>query len=130
MLKEVETLGTFGSEGPLARVTNTEQLLSYFTGDAELAVDVPGRQQFVISGKEELRQAVMAARSQLSSLKVEFLDLHPQVDAGKQSARVESTLRAQISGEKDPYIQEIKITVAKVEGNWKISRIETVRTLE
>jgi hypothetical protein len=39
------------------------------------------------------------------------------------------TLRAQVHGERDYIIQEVKIDFVKTEGDWLITRAETVRTL-
>jgi hypothetical protein len=45
------------------------------------------------------------------------------------SAVANLTGRGKIPGEKDFLVQELKFTLKKVESDWLISRIETVKTL-
>jgi hypothetical protein len=47
----------------------------------------------------------------------------------KQSAVADLTVQANISGEPDPIVQEMKFTLRKIDGRWLITRVETVRTL-
>lgn len=129
-LGEVAQLATFGgNEGPLAKALNTQKLLGNFTSDIQFVVDLPGRSQQLINGIEDLQQAVMAARNTIPSLSVTFPDIHVQVLPGKESAIANVTVEARMAGEKDLYVQELKINFKKQGTSWRISRIETVRTL-
>ena len=128
-LTEIRELVSFGSnEGPLAKLGNTEKLLGKFAPDTEVVVDWANRQQ-TLQGTEELRQTIMAARSALTSLRVEFIDVVVKVGADKRLATADLTARAEISGERDPYIQEMLFSFKKVEGDWLVTRVEPVKTL-
>ena len=131
--KRIKTLAqtaSFGAnEPPLSRLANAQKIGSYVTTEVEVTVDVPGRSQQSFSGREEVTQAVLAARSSLNGLNVEFLDILVTVAPGGQTAVANLTARARIPGERDFYIQELKFTLTKVDGAWLISKIETVKTL-
>jgi hypothetical protein len=62
-------------------------------------------------------------------LKVKFPDINVTVAPDKQSAVADLTVEANISGERDPMVQEMKFTLQKIDGKWLITRVETVRTI-
>jgi hypothetical protein len=117
------------NEGPLAKVANAQKLTTYFAADVELRVDVPGHSLQTLSGRDELLQAAVAARNTLTALQVEFPDIAVKLGADKASAVVEVTLKAVVPSERDPGVQELKVTMKKVGRTWLIGRVETVRTL-
>jgi hypothetical protein len=51
------------------------------------------------------------------------------VGPDKQSAVADLTVEAKVSGERDPIVWEMKFTLRKTDGQWLITRVETVRTL-
>jgi hypothetical protein len=71
----------------------------------------------------------MAAKSAVSSVKADFPDINVYLAADKLSATADVTLRADINGEKNAVLQELKIYLKKFNGDWLIYRIDTVRTL-
>lgn len=117
------------NESPLARLANSQKLASFCTSDVEVAVDVPGRSSQLLSGRDDLFQAALAARSIMTNLKVKFLDVSVVVAEDKQSAVTRLTAEANFPGEKLPEVQELKIIFRKVDRDWLISRAETVKTL-
>jgi hypothetical protein len=129
-LVEVAKLASFNAnEAPLAKLSNTQQLLAHFASTVEISIEVPGRSMQTVTGTEELRQALMGARAQLSAMTVEFLDIGVRLGADAASAVASTTVRARISGESDPIVQEMKFSFSRTEGDWLIKRIETVNTL-
>jgi hypothetical protein len=60
---------------------------------------------------------------------VEFVDVNIEISPDKKSATVNLTAKARVPGEKDWVPQELKFLLQKIEGDWLISRVETVRTL-
>ncbi len=129
-LNELAQAVSFGAnEAPLAQLANATKVTSYFTGDAQVVVDVPGYSRMTFSGMEELRPAALRARQTLSSLKVNFVDISVTVPDSKQTAVADVTAKAVIPGERDFEIQELKFTFRKVGRNWLIRRAETAKTL-
>jgi len=129
-LNAVARLASFApNEGALAKLSNTQKLTGFCTGDVEIALDVSGRVRQTLNGRDELTQAIMGARSTLSALKVEFLDIGVVVGDDKESAVARLTAKADLPGEKIPEVQELKVTFQKVGRDWLIHRAETVKTL-
>ncbi len=118
-----------GKESPVAILANSQRVAGFFTADVEIRVEVPGRPAPVLNGREELFQAAMQMRSLLGGLQVDFLDVNLALAPDKQSAEAHLTLRGKIAGEKDVIVQELKLLLNKAEGNWRIKKIETVKTL-
>lgn len=117
------------TEGGLARLATAQRLPGFFATNVEVNIDVPGRVQHRLLGRDEIQQAALGARSNLSGLKVTFPDINITVAADKQSAVADITVEANIAGERDSIVQEMKFTFQQTGGKWLITRIETVRTL-
>ena len=129
-LKELAQSVSFGgNEAPLAKLANATKVASYFTGDAQVIVDVPGYSRLTLSGMDELRPAALRARQAMNSLKVDFVDISVSVADPKQTAVADVTAKGVVPGEKDFQIQELRFTFARVGRNWLIRRVETVKTL-
>jgi hypothetical protein len=127
---EVAQLVSFsGNEAPLAKLMNTQKLAGYFATDVDVLIDVPGRSQQSLHGRREIIQAAGAARNTLTALKVEFPDVIVTVNPDRRSAVANVTVTAVVSGERDMFVQELKCILQKNDGNWLLSRLETVKTL-
>jgi hypothetical protein len=119
-----------GNEAPLAKLMNSQKLGAYFAEGVEVVLDMPIRGQQTFGGREELIQAATAARTQLSALNIQFPDIAVIVASGKLSAEADVTVKANIGGQRDVYIQEMKFSLQKLHGDWLIHRIESVKTLQ
>lgn len=118
-----------GNEGPMVRAAKIARILGFFSLDAEITFEAPGRGGQSLRGREDIRQAALAAHSNLSSLKVEFLDVNVTLAPDKQSAVVDLTARGRAGGDPGTFVQEMKFTFQKLDGKWLIIRVETVKTL-
>lgn len=116
-------------EGTLVRLAGAQGLAGYFATNAEISVEIPGHDRLVISGRDEITQATLTARSAFGSLGVKFLDISVNVAPNRQAATVDLTVDVSISDQKDVMVQETKILLHKINGEWLILRVETVRTL-
>jgi hypothetical protein len=117
------------NEGTLARLAGAQSLAGYFSTNVEINLDVPGRLQHTIVGRDEITQAALTARSTASSLSVKFLDVDVTLAPNRQSATADFTVEARVSGDQDLIVQEMKFTLRKISGQWLITRVETIRTL-
>jgi hypothetical protein len=124
-----QTASMTANETPVAKLQNSQKLASFCTPDVEVAIDAAG-QRVTCNGKDELFQAVMFARSQLSgSVSLEFLDPVITLTPNKQTAFVNLTLKGRIPNDRDMLVQECKFTFKKVGRAWLIRKVETVKTL-
>ena len=114
---------------PLGNLAAAQKLASFFSPEVEIHVDAPSYGQHTLMGRDEIMQAVLAARANLKNLKVEFLDPNVALDASQESATVELTAKVTHTGERDFGVQELKFQMKRLDGQWRINRVETVRTL-
>jgi hypothetical protein len=128
-LGELAKTASFSSkEGLLTKALNASALGEFFTLDVQVTVDVPGTQH-TLSGRDELLQAAVGARSEVSSLKIEFPDIKVTVAPDKTTAVVNVTALGKVSGQKDFYLQELRVRMIRSKRDWLINQIETVKTL-
>ncbi len=129
-LTKVAALLTFDSkEGQIARIANVQQLAGYFSTDIEITVDTPSQSRQTVSGRDELTQKALGVRMVLTGLRVTFLDPNITLSADKLEATVNLTGQATVPGDRDLFVQELKFFFRKIDGEWLIVRVETVRTL-
>lgn len=116
-------------QNALFMANNAENLGGYFATNVEVTVDVPGHERQTFASRQEITQAALAAHQAVRGLQVQFLDVSVTLAPDGQSATADLTVKAQAAGEKDFYTQEVKFSFRKMEGDWLITRVETVRTL-
>ena len=75
-------------------------------------------------------QAAMAARTMVSGVSAELVDINIDMGPNNQSAMVDLTLKAKVGDERDAVILELKFTFKKIKGDWLITRVATVQTLK
>jgi hypothetical protein len=128
-LGELAKVASFSSnEGLIAKAYNASLLGEFFTPEVQITVEVPGTQH-TISGRDELLQAAAGARSAVGSLTVEFPDINVVVAPDKNSAVVNLTARGKVPGQRDSYMQELKMRMIKIKRDWLIEQVQTVKTL-
>lgn len=114
----------------VSEVLAADRLKGCFTPQIELDVDVPGHGRHTFSGREELIQAYMLARSDQRGLEVRFMDVLVTVGQDHQSATAELTARIRKAGEGDFDIQELRLQFHRVEDAWRVSHVETTRSIK
>jgi hypothetical protein len=132
-LNKLAKLASFSpNDGNFKRVANVQKLGLLFDENVQVAMDVPGGESHSLSfsRREELMQAVMAARRFASGVSAEFLDMNIQMAADEQSATADLILKARVSGESDMIAQELKFTFKQTNGDWLITRVETIKSLK
>jgi|CZKM01.1.fsa_nt_gi hypothetical protein len=128
-LGELARTASFSSnEGLMAKGWNAALLAGFFTTDVQVTIDVPGSQH-TITGRDELIQAALGVRQLVNSLKIDFPDIKVTVAPGKESAVVNLTARGKVAGQKEFYLQELRLRLIKFKRDWLINEIVTVRTL-
>lgn len=134
VLKKVSSLAatvTFNEQdGNITRAGKVSNLIGYFSTDAQIVVDIPGTGAGTLSGRDEIREAAAGGFTRLAALKVEFLDATAKVAADKLQAEVNCTAKISAGNSKEFGVQEVRFQFKKIEGNWLITRVETVKTLQ
>jgi hypothetical protein len=129
-LEEVAKHASFtADESAVVRLAGAQSLAGYFSTNAEVNLDTLEEGQYDFIGRDQITQAALAAGSVLGSLSVKFLDVSVTVAPNKQSATADLTVDANVSGQPNTIVNEVKITLRKISGQWLITRVETIRTL-
>ena len=123
------TVSSSANESDLARLAAARSVAGFFAATVELNVDLPELGQHNSMDREEITQLALMGRSRAGGLRVKFPDINITVAPDQQSAVADLTVEANVSGEHDPIVQEMKFTLRKTDGQWLITRVETVRTL-
>jgi hypothetical protein len=130
VVERVATAASFtGQEGDLGRLTKAADVASYFTGDANIRVEILGGLHGSLDGRDEIRTAAMAAMSAYGNARIRAFDVIVRLD-GSDRAQVNLTASMETAGGKDFTAQEFKLEFRKVDGKWLIARVESVRTLQ
>ncbi len=114
--------------GLMATAWNATLLGGFFTTDVEVTISVPGTEH-TLSGRDDLLEAALGARRVVGSLKIEFPDIKVVVAPGKEAAVVNLTARGKVAGQREEFIQELRLRLIKVKREWLINEIVTVKTL-
>ena len=134
VLKKISQLAAYATihngEGNISRAGKASNVVSAFANDAEISFDVEGVGAKTLSGRDEIHDATMAGFMSLTSLSVQFLDPIARVGADKQSAEVTCTARVTAGDSKDFGIQQLHFQFKKLDGDWRITRAETVKSLQ
>jgi hypothetical protein len=123
------TVSSSPNESDLTRLAAARSVAGFFAATVELNVDIPELGQHNSLDREELIQLALMARSRAGGLHVKFPDINITVAPDQQSAVADLTVEANITGERDSVVREMKFTLRKTDGQWLITRVETVHTL-
>ena len=118
-----------GNESDLARLAAARAVAGFFAPQVELNVQLREIDRRTSIDRDEITQAIAFARSRAGAVRVRFPDVNVTVAPDRQSAVADVTLEARLPGEADPILQEMKFTLVKTDGQWLITRAETVRVL-
>jgi len=113
-----------------SKLAGAQRLAGLFASNAAVNIEIPGHEQRQWTGREDILQAALAARASLDRVKVTFPDISLTVDPGKESATADLAAEARISGDDSLYVQELKFTFQKIGGDWLITQVQTVQTLQ
>ena len=134
VLKKIASLAATATvssaDGNATRAMKVSNLISYFSSDVEISYDISGVGAHTMSGRDEIRETAAGAFTQLTSVSVQFFDAAARVGADKQTAEVTCTARVSVGDGKDFGIQELHFQFRKIDGDWRIIRAETVKTLQ
>lgn len=134
VLKKVSNLAASANisatDGNITRAAKASNVVSEFASDAEVFFDVSGAGAHTLTGREEIRETAMGGFASVPSMKVKFMDANARVGADKQTAEVTCTAQVSAGDSKDFGIQELRFQFKKIDGDWLITRAETVKTLQ
>ena len=127
-LAKLEQLASVSArESPFTQAVISKRLGNFFSGDIEVAVDAEGGEVYTFHGRPEFMQAVTLARAYANGLEVQIIDPRVTVAPDRQSAVVELGVLAKVGAEKNIDFRALRLTFQKIEGDWLITRAETIK---
>ncbi|MGA2247674.1 MAG: nuclear transport factor 2 family protein [Verrucomicrobiota bacterium] len=134
VLKRISSLAAIATvnagDGPLTRANKVSNLIGFFSTDAEIHYDIAGFGARSLSGRDEIREAAAGGFAGAGSLKVRFQDATARVAADRQTAEVSCTATVTANDSKDIGVQELRFQFRRIDGDWLITRAESVKTLQ
>jgi hypothetical protein len=124
------TANVSAADGAITRAAKVSDLIGYFSSDAVINYDTSGGGARTVSGRDEIREIAAGGFANVTSLAVKFQDATARVGPDQQSAQVGCTAQVSAGDKKDFGIQELRFQLKKIEGDWLITRVETVKTLQ
>ena len=124
-----ETLDKEEGESPLIAAVTAKSIAGYFTQDASIHVGSPVG---TLQGHQAIVASAARARPALAGASFGFKDVNVTLNSDS-SAEVFATVEVKAkhrSGETDYQVRELRLLFSKVDGDWLISQVETVATLE
>lgn len=115
------------SGGALDRLAGAGRLAMLCTHDIQVLLDTQGARGRRLQGREEVRQAGVAARTQLAWLRLELSDVEVRVVEPGAKATVLMAATATMAGGIEPLVQDYELTLSREEGEWLIARVQPVR---
>ena len=129
LAEAAETAAVKPEENPLLKIAGASKLVGFFSPDAVLKLDVAGVDTRTLDSPDDLRQAITTARASLQEAKLQLHEVQVNVGPDSKSATAQLVAIAYLNGSGDPLVQELKMQLKKIDRRWKISRVETVKSL-
>lgn len=124
LLVEMAEDASFDSnEGQLTKISKAGKLANYFTVDAKIDVKPWSYHQVSVSGRTEIRQAAVGARSTIASLVINVDRIKVVVATDRESAQANLSLTARSGAREEPWIEGMEIQLSRINGAWLISRV-------
>lgn len=130
LVKTAAAASIHPQESVIEKLRSINSILDACTTEIEVVVDVPELRSHSIRGREELREVLAAARGTGESVAIELMDIGVKVNQDRTSAVAQFIARARLSGAEDELVQEFRVLMNRVEGEWKIHRVESLRSLQ
>ena len=114
-------------DSPIVRLAAAQEIPDYFSKDARIIINLPQFRARSLDGRDEISEAAMYLQSRLRGVKIQFLDFNFTLGLEKTTAQVDLTAKITFLEDGDLTAQEFKILLKKIDGQWLITHVETVK---
>lgn len=114
-------------DGNINRLVASERLAALCTPDVVVLMEARGVHSRRLQGREELRQAVLAARAEVAWLGLSVDGVEVSISDSGTAATVLLAATVRMDRLSEPLLQDYKLALSKLEGDWLLSRVEPVR---
>ncbi|HVY69161.1 MAG TPA: hypothetical protein VHH73_04500 [Verrucomicrobiae bacterium] len=128
-VEKIARLASVGAgESQILRVSKTERLVDMLAADVGVSLEGTGADFTSFAGKDQFAEGLRVARLRARQAKVQLLDVVFDSEPDGQQAVTRMAALAEVDGEQNRVAQEIRISWRKVDGQWLIAKIETVKS--
>ncbi len=117
------------NESAVRKLTYADRVGAYFADPTDFSIALGPRSIEGIHSRAQLEEGCRGIRAVSRGLEVSFLDITPTLQPDRQRATAHLTSKIYFKGDPDYWIQEFRLHLAHSEHQWRITRIETVRTM-
>lgn len=110
-------------ESQLVRAANASRVLDYFTSDVAFeleGINVPLRDH------GDLREAALAARASLREAEFQFHNIELRFPESGEAATAYVTVLGMLNRQTNSFVRELKFSLRRVEGQWRIAEVKDV----
>ena len=118
-----EAVSIHRGQSALGKIAAASGVVDFFTADVTMEIEGVDLR---INDRNDLREAILAARARLQVLEVKFEDVHVTVDSEARRAVVYTVALANMDGQTNAMGRALKMQLHKPEKSWIISRVESV----
>jgi len=115
------------SGGTLERLAGAGRLAAVCTRDVQVLLDTRGARGRRLQGRQEVREAGVAARTQVPWLRLELSDIEVRLVEPGAKATVLLASKVTLAGISEPLVQDYELTLRREDGDWLIERVQPVK---
>lgn len=120
------SLSVKATDPALARIARANKLAEYFSPDVVINLTGVAANFANMSGRDQLLEVIRMARLNVQQAQIELFDISLELAQG--SATAHFTALVHLNGEKNSMVQELKVELNKMNGDWVIARADSVKT--
>ncbi len=130
-LKALATAVSFKeSDAPFVRLGYPGRIVDFFGEGTEVDITLGSRSAHQSFTRSELKEGAAGLRATNRGVSVEFTDVAVTPDLEQGRAEAHLTAKIFFLGDHDYFVQEFRVGLVKADGEWRIRRMATVRTME
>lgn len=129
LARMVHEINQESGRGAFSDLAAANRVADYFGPEFEIRINATGAPELDICDRSELIQVLLHARKSRRGVKIALLDPHT-VRISKTNAVLEATGKAEVSGNTDVFVSELRFTLVKIDRRWRIRKVESIRTFE
>lgn len=117
-------------QGAFDKLGAINRLLNLCSPDIEIVLNARGMGSHSIQGHDQLRDALAAVFGSGESIEVQLLEIGVEVSEDRFQATAQFIARARGGRGEDDIVQELRVRLKRMEGSWRIQRVEPLPSLE
>lgn len=117
------------TDSGMTKFASVKRLMNMCMEDVRVVVDAPGARSLSVEGRERLGEALAGVRATTESLSIELIDIGIEVEEDRSEATAQFIARVEMERSRDEIVQEFRILLKRVDGEWKFARIEPLASL-